>query len=274
MALDTLILDGYNLIHRARGGFQGGEWPVIFNFFRGLKSLIQQFKPKEAYFVTEGTPKCNIELYEDYKANRAPAPAGFLRQKDAIIDILKRMPIRLFNHPNFEADDVINALVGNSLSSCKNVIVISSDSDFIQLLQRYDTANNALKLWNWRNKSFISPPSHDYVGWKSLRGDPTDNISRCPGMTEKVAMQVINDKASFEKLMTDDAFKETFIRNEKLIRFCDFSHEEYSCIESFRCEHPDWEYVREHFTKFGFKSIVNDVGWEKFKGAFACIDVQ
>jgi len=37
----VLFIDAYNLIHRARSGFTKGDYPVVFNFFRGIRPLIE-----------------------------------------------------------------------------------------------------------------------------------------------------------------------------------------------------------------------------------------
>ena len=55
--MNTLIIDGHNFMHRARSGFQLGDFNVAFNFFRSLKPLVEQFKPNRVCFTLEGTPR-------------------------------------------------------------------------------------------------------------------------------------------------------------------------------------------------------------------------
>ena len=40
-----LLLDGYNLIYRARYSFNRGEFGTVFSFFRSLRPLVDKFKP-------------------------------------------------------------------------------------------------------------------------------------------------------------------------------------------------------------------------------------
>ena len=43
MSKNILLLDGYNLIYRARySGMNKGEYSTIFNFFRGVRPLIEK----------------------------------------------------------------------------------------------------------------------------------------------------------------------------------------------------------------------------------------
>jgi hypothetical protein len=69
--MNILVLDGHNLMHRARSGFQLGDFNIVFNFFRGLKPLVEQFKPSRVYLTLEGEPKRHLKLLPEYKANRA-----------------------------------------------------------------------------------------------------------------------------------------------------------------------------------------------------------
>ena len=65
-----LVIDFMNLCHRARSGFQMGPAPVVFNFFRQFKALVDEFKPNRVYVVLEGRPVQRYELLPEYKATR------------------------------------------------------------------------------------------------------------------------------------------------------------------------------------------------------------
>ena len=56
-----LILDGANLMHRARSGFATGDYFVVYNFFRGLRPLVEQFKPTRVYMALEGHAKARYD---------------------------------------------------------------------------------------------------------------------------------------------------------------------------------------------------------------------
>lgn len=275
-----LILDGYNLIHRARGGFQKGDWNIVFNFFRGLRPMVEKYDPTVVYFVLEGNPKRNLELLPEYKATRpSEAPDGFVRQRDAIIDLLQHMPITLVAHPNFEADDVVYNLVTETCCpvrqlGLKHTFVVSSDSDFLQLLQRdlrpgpfVGTNDGGLSVYNWRERVDLERPDLDYVRWKALRGDPTDNIPKCPKMNDKKARDVVKDDLRFNELMQDADFKSIYERNLEVIRFQDFTPDDCKQL-LVQPGHTDWDYVRSRFNEFGFNSMTNDGSWSKYLKTF------
>ena len=64
------LLDGYKLLYRARSGFTRGDNPIVFNFFRSFRALVEKFDPDKVYFVLEGAPKKRSEMFEGYKAQR------------------------------------------------------------------------------------------------------------------------------------------------------------------------------------------------------------
>jgi 5'-3' exonuclease len=114
--MKVLILDGHNLIHRARAGYNRGAHSITYMFFRSLRPLIEKMSPDKVYFVLEGSPKKRIQLDGDYKANRKidesdpkwETMQDFFRQKDECVELLyQAFPFTIVRHPDFEADDII-----------------------------------------------------------------------------------------------------------------------------------------------------------------------
>ena len=134
--MKVLFLDAYNLIYRARSGFTKGEYAIIYNFFRGVRPLVEKFNPDKVYFVLEGKPQFRNQLSEgNYKSNRTSAGEDFHRQKAAIINIVGELfPFETVRHPELECDDTIATLSIQHASEGDDVTIVSSDSDFIQLL--------------------------------------------------------------------------------------------------------------------------------------------
>jgi len=79
--MKVLFLDAYNLIYRAKSGFTKGDNPVVYNFFRGVRPLIEKFEPQKVYFVLEGNPIFRKEISSgDYKGNR-PQQTRFFHEQ-------------------------------------------------------------------------------------------------------------------------------------------------------------------------------------------------
>jgi len=267
----TLVFDGYNMLHRARSGFKLGEFNVVFNFFRSIRSEIEKHDPTRVIFVLEGEPKRQFVLDPEYKANRRVEETdpkkidslnSFHKQKKMIIDLLVTcFPLNLMQHSDFEGDDLIYNVVKRSTRAVP-ITVVSSDTDFIQLLELEN-----VKLYNPVQKKHITAPSYPYVTWKALRGDGTDNIKGIKGVGDKTAEKYLNNVGLLEALLGDPENKAQLERNVQQIRFHDFTEEETINVMT-KVGKRDWDLAKNFFTACGFQSIVNDKSWTKFVDTF------
>ena len=269
--MTILAIDFMNQAHRARSGFQLGPAPVVYNFFRQFKSLVDKFKPARIYIGLEGRPVHRYEALSEYKANRKIEPDDprakelekFFKQKDVIVDLLqKHFPVSVVRHPTCECDDTLANLVKRS-SATVDWILVSSDTDFIQLLQ--DHSN--LKLYNPVQKKFVEAPEYDYVVWKSLRGDATDNIPGIPGIGDKTAEKIAIDSVLFKEYVSKPEAESIFSRNYDLIKLKEWSEDEAVQMTS-STPSKNWDSVKEVFAGYGFNSMVKEGSWEKFTTSF------
>ena len=269
--MKVVILDGYNLIYRAR--YSGPTWQtgpdsITFRFFRSLRPIIEKLEPDKVYFVTEGYPKMRMEKDENYKGTRVrEVDEEFSRQKKDIISILsEHFPVEVIRHPHYECDDVVSHLVTN-IHSNDETVVVSTDTDFLQL---YNTAPN-FKLYNPIKKQFTTSPDFDYVSWKALRGDGADNITGFQGVGDKTALALINDAQRLEDFLdSKPSYRDKFNHNKFMIKFHepldDLKFMEFSGVAS------NWSAIKESFEKMEFKSITKEKSWVKFKNTFLMLE--
>ena len=260
-------------MHRARSGFVQGPAPVIYNYFRGFRSLVESQHPDRVVFVLDGEPKKRLEVYPEYKANRVlkeddpkiDALKIFHEQKDEIIKLLSSsFPVSVVYHPEYEADDVIYTIIKNS-ASCIDITVVSSDTDFTQL---FDEFNN-VSVYNPVQKKYLEKHSCDYVLWKSLKGDPCDNIVGFVGVGGVTAEKMVHDPCLLESFLSeDDSRVEKLELNLSLVKLQHIQDE--NDMLKFESSSPtkDWDYVKDKFVSYGFKSIIKDNYWEKFITTF------
>lgn len=272
--MTILVLDFMNAAHRARSGFKAGDHPVVFNFFRGLRSLVEQFKPTRLYVVLEGKAVAKRQLMSEYKANRVVDPNDprtadlqkFFKQVDVVKSLLStHFPVSVVRHPKFEADDTIANVIRNSSTSA-DWVVVSSDTDFIQLLEM----GRNVRLYNPVRKEFLSPPEeYPYVVWKALRGDPSDNIPGLDGCGDKTAARLASavDSQEFADFLAEGDNATVFQRNMDLIQFAEWTPEEAAEMTS-SSPTKDWDSVKSMFESYEFKSLVNPDSWSKFVGTF------
>jgi 5'-3' exonuclease len=170
------------------------------------------------------------------------------------------MPVHIVRHPHRECDDTIAHLAW-SVHSDEDCVVVSSDTDFIQLLT---PGSERIKLWNPIKKSWVAPVQYDYVKWKSLTGDGSDGIPGFKGVGGKTAEKLLNNPQKLEAFLSEGDNQQIFDRNHFLISFMPIEDE----LEAI---HPStqWESVRSSFIQRGFWSIANDKSWNKFTNTFS-----
>ena len=215
--MKVVLFDAMNLIHRSRNSFHKGEHPLTYQFFRSFKPLLEKFQPDLAYFVLEGRPKHRTQTYDGYKSNRPSQPDSFWRQQGEILQIMQSLPVIQIRHPDYECDDVIANLAKLHTESGNDVVIVSGDSDFIQVFDSMSPRH--VSLYHPIKKQFIEKPTHVYLDWKALRGDVSDNIPGIKGVGDKTATKIINDPVLLADIMCDAIKREIFERNKSLIMF-------------------------------------------------------
>jgi 5'-3' exonuclease len=261
--MNVLFLDAYNLIYRARSGFTKGDNYVIYNFFRGLRPLVDKYKPDLVYFVLEGRPKHRQSLSKgEYKSNRPSQGEFFHAQKASIIEAVKEfLPFVTIRHPHFECDDVIATYVYKHARSGDNCFVISSDSDFIQLHNVCDVT-----LYNPVKKKEIEKPDYDYVMWKALRGDPTDNIPGIPRVGDKTADKLIRNPELMHEFLLDETKRAIFDNNVNLIRLVDLTGAESEM--EITASKFDESGLQDYLLELGFDSMLKEKTWQNYAKTF------
>lgn len=260
--MKILVADGYNLLYRARTGYFRGQNPIVFNFIRSFKALVEKFNPDITYFVLEGAPKARLAILPEYKGQRTYSDHDdFNRQRNICIDMLKKyFPVVVVRHEDHECDDVIGALV-NEVHKDNDCVVISTDTDFIQLL---DKSSDRIRLYNPVKKKFVDTPDYDYVGWKALTGDKSDNIEGFHRIGPATAQKLITSPTALSKFLDEPDKLTKFQTNIQLIRFEDVDLEKIQCSDS----KYDGESIRNIFESMEFDSLLNEKYWKNFERVF------
>lgn len=243
------------------------EFVMVYNFFRNLRVLVEQFDPTKCFFVLEGHPQFRYDLYADYKANRIIKKASktesherFDKNQPEIVRLIKHLPITVAQAEHYEADDVVATLVDNMQD--EEITIASNDSDYLQLLQK---GYKNLRIYNPMKKDFMSAPEYHYIGWKSLHGDVSDNIEGLVG--DKTAQKLLKDPEKFKALLDKEENRASFNINKQLIEFRPVPLDEIQ----MEMGQANFEDLREDFSNKDFKSMLKEPYWSNFKKTFDCL---
>lgn len=150
-------------------------------------------------------PQWRVDLIESYKTHRtettrteqaAHAEDELEHQVPLIFEILELCGVAVVGVPDFEAEDVIGALIPRAPGK---VEIVSGDRDLFQLVQDPDVVvlypkrgvSELVKV----DEAYISQkygiPGRAYGDYALLRGDPSDGLPGVPGIGEKTASALI-----------------------------------------------------------------------------------
>mgnify|MGYP003662659787 CR=1 FL=1 len=266
----VVILDGYNLLYRARYSARwqkAGPHTITYNFFRSLRKLVDDLRAEKVYFVLEGSPVARLEASPDYKGTREyERDENYSNQKHEIISaLIENMPITVAKHPNYECDDII-AHIAYKEHPEDEVIIVSTDTDFHQVFSEHKN----ISVYNPIKKKFVVPPDYDYVAWKALRGDSADNIKGFKGVGDKTALKLVNDKNLLQEFIDKvPGRSETFAHNLFMIKFHDIIQPELIQRSNSNFNVDE---ILSQFTSFEFNSIIKEKPWKKFVDTFGVLE--
>ena len=213
------------MIHIARFGLpDDGNNQIAYNFINKYKYIRKTFEADEVYFVIDGYPNIDMKIDSEYKANRKKKDLtpeeieywdNFKQQKRLIVSMLKeKIPCKFIYNKDVEGDDMVYYAVKNLISTeDTEVTIISSDTDYIQVLSELSN----VKLWTPVKQHYREATEYDYVAWKSMVGDTSDNIKGVKGIG-KVRAEKILKSGSLNDNLNDKDFKSQFNHAYSLIK--------------------------------------------------------
>jgi len=274
----SFIFRAYHAMARQRGMStrKGLPTAAIYVFVNMLRKLRDDFSPEYLAAVFDvAAPTFRDQQYKEYKANRTEMPGDLAQQIPYIRRALEAYRIPILEMPGYEADDVIGTLATKAVAENRDVYVVSSDKDMLQLV------NDRVHVLNPPKDNLICdaakveeilgvPPSR-VVDVMALRGDSIDNIPGAPGIGDKGSVELIQRFGSLEAALDHAAeverktYRESLQNNREQILMskelvtikCDVDIE--LDIENMHAGNPDIEALRALFSELEFTSLLKEL---------------
>ncbi|HLY75201.1 MAG TPA: DNA polymerase, partial [Planctomycetota bacterium] len=214
------LIDGSSYFYRAffavRGLVNSKGMPTNAAFgFTSMLTKILKGKNPEAIAVVFDAPGKTFrdDWFADYKATRDPMPEDLSRQLPYVKAIPPAMNIETLEVAGVEADDVIGTLARRGLAAGFDVILVTGDKDFMQLVTKqagephpgitiYDDMKERVIGIDQVVEKFGVPPER-VVDVLALIGDTSDNIPGVRGIGPKFAAELITEFGSVENLLAN-----------------------------------------------------------------------
>lgn len=206
-----LLLDSNSLMHRAYHALpnlkssKGLYTGAIYGFLSILLRLIKEQKPTHiaAAFDLHG-PTFRHEMFKDYKATRKPMDEELRQQVEPLKELITAMGIKIVSLQGYEGDDILGTLSKRFDDEC---IIVTGDRDSFQLV-----SHTTKVFWTKKGVSDIEVYDEErllqdgftvsqFIDYKALRGDTSDNVPGISGVGEKTAKQLLEKYGSLDEIL-------------------------------------------------------------------------
>lgn len=279
-----ILLDAYALIYRAYYAFlrmprvnsKGQNTSAVFGFVKTLEDVIKRQEPSHIGVVFDpGGETFRHEAYKEYKATREETPEDIRLAIPYVKQIIAAHNIPVIVVPRYEADDVIGALAKKAEAKGFDVLMMTPDKDYgqlvtdkIHILRPGIGSKPAEEMgpqevadkWGLQNAAQV-------VDLLALMGDVSDNVPGCPGVGEKTAVKLLQQFGSIDNMLahTDQikgALRQKVEDNVENIRFSKFlvTIDTNAPVEfnedDFQRREPDMAELTRIYTELEFRTLL------------------
>ncbi len=217
------LVDGHALIYRAffamiarplrtsRGENTGAAWGVV-NFLLRLQS---RYQPDYLVWILDAGDSFRVARYPEYKSTRSKLGEELQADFDLALEqvgrLLAAFRVPVLAVPGYEADDVIATLARREAAAGRQVVIVSGDKDFHQLvgpriaLLNPGRGGPAGIEEHWVDESNaaerLGVPPAQVPHYLALVGDTSDNVPGVKGIGEKGAVQLLARYGDLETLL-------------------------------------------------------------------------
>ena len=307
------LVDGYALIYRAffalisrplttsHGENTSAAWGIV-NF---LNRLVTAHKPEYLGWVHDSGLSFRHEAYAGYKATREKLTdelqSDFDRGMERIRQLLDAYRVPIITVKGYEADDVIGTLASKAVTNGINVVIVSGDKDFQQLVRpgvwllNPGRGGPASVEEHWvgveNGSERLGVPPHHVTDYLSLVGDTSDNVPGVRGIGEKTAQELVGTYGSLENILAHASEITKKRPREALLEQTDQArlskrlvtiHDDVDVdldLERLKIVEPDRERLRGLYVELEFHTIIKDIApaatevvVERPKTSYATID--
>jgi DNA polymerase-1 len=206
-----ILVDGSSYLYRAfhalppLSNSKGEPTGAVLGVLNMLNKMIKEEAPQRIAVVFDAPGRTfRDDLFDQYKAHRAPMPDDLRSQVQPLLDVVAAMGLPLLRVPGVEADDVIGTLAKQGAESGYEVLISTGDKDMAQLVGPQvglinTMSNSRLDRSGVKTKFDVFP--EQIVDYLALVGDSSDNIPGIAGVGPKTASKWLNQYQTLDGLI-------------------------------------------------------------------------
>lgn len=210
------VIDGMSVFYRgyyampnlatADGTPTGG----VMGFASIAIEIIKKIQPDYvaiAWDIRNTSTAKRLEIFPEYKAGRIKPPDDFYAQLPILREVLEAFDWPLYELENYEADDIMGTFALEANAADVEMCVVTGDYDLLQLISPktsvYITKTGGSDLTMYDATAFEKKYGikvEQFVDYKALVGDKSDNIPGVRMIGDKAAQALLNEYGSLESI--------------------------------------------------------------------------
>ena len=214
-ARKLLLVDGSSYLYRAfhalppLSSSRGEPTGAVLGVLNMLNKLIKEESPDRIAVVFDAPGRTfRDDLFDQYKAHRAPMPDDLRSQLAPLLDAVGASGLPLLRIEGVEADDVIGTLALRGAEGEFDVLISTGDKDMAQLVGPRITLVNTMsntRLDRAGVKAKFDVYPEQIVDYLALVGDSSDNIPGITGVGPKTAAKWLGQYQTLDALIAHAA---------------------------------------------------------------------
>lgn len=286
-----VLVDGNAIVHRAYHALpplnkreDGQLTNAVYGFFSMVLKIVGDLNPDNLVVCFDrAAPTFRKQMYVGYQATRPKMDDDLSGQFKIIREVLEKAKICIHDLDGYEADDLIGTLARQAIDDKKfdQVIIVTGDRDMLQLVNHQVLilapivgVTKMILFDSDKVKEKYGLEPHQFVDYKALVGDSSDNYPGVSGIGPKTAADLLNKYHTLEGIyenlgeinpktaekLANDAEQAAMAKKLATIELNAPIKLEFGECE---VENIDREALLSEFEKLSFNSLINRFNLDK-----------
>lgn len=208
MSKRLVLIDGMSVFYRGYFAMPGLSLPDgtptggVYGFASIAIEVIKKLEPDYvavAWDKSKTATRKRKEIFPEYKAGRTRPPDDFFAQIPLLHELLESFGWPVIELDDYEADDIIGTISVEATSKDVETMVVSGDYDMMQLLSSHTSVyinkkgSDMMRFTENEFEEKYGVKLAQFVDYKALVGDSSDNIPGVRGIGPKAAQSLLGE---------------------------------------------------------------------------------
>lgn len=251
---------------------------ALYGFLSMSVKLLRDIQPDYIAFCFDSKePSFRSDIYPEYKANREEMPSDLVPQVPYVRKIAEELGVAILEKPGYEADDLIGTLTKFGRQKDLEVVIVSGDKDFAQLVDTRVSMYDTMKEVHYdregvKAKWGVEPGQ--MIDYLALVGDSSDNVPGVRGIGPKGACKLLHEFKTLDgvyenldkitgkamKANLEAGKKDAYLSRQLCTIHQDVDH--HLTLENLKLKPIHRDHLRELLLELGFKTFAKTLTGE------------